>query len=122
MLRGDKTSEHKFYNHEKQEGTIMDFKEMRDTVLNLQDNNYDDFVKALISVEKGIEDKEVLDELYDRYMDEDSMGLLDENFDYLIDEMRDEGKVVESVEKKQEQEELVNLVGNLATDVKVENI
>ena len=45
--------------------------------------------------------KKVLDDLYNRYMDEDTMGLLDENFDYVIDEMRDEGIAVESVERKE---------------------
>ena len=107
---------------EKQEVKTMDFKEMKDMIIEMQDKNYDEFVKALIAVEKGIDDEKVLDSLYNRYMDEDSMSLLDENFDYIIDEMRDEGIVVDSIEKEKSQNELVNLVGNLTGDVKVEHI
>ena len=43
-----------------------------------------DFTKALISFEKGINDKESLDKIYQVYMDNDSMGLLNDEFDYLI--------------------------------------
>lgn len=35
----------------------MDFKEMKDMIIDMQEKNYDTFVKALISVEKGIEDE-----------------------------------------------------------------
>lgn len=100
----------------------MDFKEMKDMIIDMQEKNYDTFVKALISVEKGIEDEKVLDDLYNRYMDEDTMGLLDENFDYVIDEMRDEGIAVESVERKEQQEELTNITGNIVKDVDVKHI
>lgn len=79
----------------------MNFKEMKDRIFKMQDSDYDGFVKALISIEKGINNEEVLDKLYSRYMDQDSMGLLDENFDYMIDEMRDEGIVVESMETEE---------------------
>ena len=68
----------------------MDFKKMKDMIIDMQEQNYDYFVKALISVEKGIEDEKVLDNIYSRYMEEDTMGLLDENFDYIIDEMRND--------------------------------
>lgn len=71
----------------------MSFEKMKDTILNLQKEDYGNFIKALISIEKDIEKKEVLDELYDKYMENDSMGLIDENFDYLIDMMIEEGKI-----------------------------
>lgn len=71
----------------------MSFEKMKDTILNLQKEDYGNFIKALISIEKQIEKKEVLDELYYEYMENDSMGLIDENFDYLIDMMIEEGKI-----------------------------
>ena len=100
----------------------MNFKEMKDMIIDMQDKNYDEFVKALISVEKGIEDENVLNTVYNRYMDDDSMSLLDENFDYIIDEMRDEGISVERNEIGKLDNELVNIVGNITNDVRVEHI
>lgn len=62
----------------------MDFKEMRNTLEKMANDNFEDFTKALISFEKGINDKETLDKVYQDYMDNDSMGLLNDEFDYLI--------------------------------------
>lgn len=67
----------------------MDFKEMRNTLEKMANDNFEDFTKALISFEKGINDKETLDKVYQDYMDNDSMGLLNDEFDYLIVESRE---------------------------------
>lgn len=67
----------------------MDFKEMRNTLEKMANDNFEDFTKALISFEKGINDKESLDKVYQDYMDNDSMGLLNDEFDYLIGELRE---------------------------------
>jgi len=45
-------------------------------------------IGILISIEKGINDESVLDKLYDDYMDNDSLNLLHEEFDYMIEELR----------------------------------
>lgn len=63
----------------------MDFKEMRNTLEKMANDNFEDFTKALISFEKGINDKKYLDRVYQVYMDNDTMGLLNDEFDYLID-------------------------------------
>lgn len=62
----------------------MDFKEMKNTLEKMANDNFEVFTKALISFEKGINDKESLDKVYQVYMDNDSMGLLNDEFDYLI--------------------------------------
>ena len=67
----------------------MDFKEMRNTLEKMANDNFEDFTKALISFEKGINDKKYLDKVYQVYMDNDTMGLLNDEFDYLIDELRE---------------------------------
>ena len=67
----------------------MDFKEMRNTLEKMANDNFEDFTKALISFEKGINDKKSLDKAYQVYMDNDSMGLLNDEFDYLIVESRE---------------------------------
>lgn len=62
----------------------MDFKEMKNTLEKMANDNFEDFTKALISFEKGINDKESLDKIYQVYMDNDYMGLLNDEFDHLI--------------------------------------
>jgi hypothetical protein fgonA2_02294 len=65
-----------------------------------------------ISFGKGISDKEALDKLYQEYMDNDSMNLLNDEFDYLIDEFSENGQIKESV-AIEEGNDLVNFVGNV---------
>ena len=63
----------------------MDYKAVRDRIENMAHNNHRDFVKAIISIEKGIDDESVLDKLYNAYMDNDNLDLLNEDFDYMIE-------------------------------------
>ena len=62
----------------------MDYKAMRDRIADMANNNHRNFVKAIISIEKGINDERILDKLYNAYMDNDSLDLLNEEFDYMI--------------------------------------
>ena len=66
----------------------MDYKAMRDRIEYLVNDNYRDFVKAIISIEKGINDESVLNKLYDAYMENDSLNLLHDEFEYMIEELR----------------------------------
>ena len=66
----------------------MDYKVMRDRIEDMVNDNHRDFVKAIISIEKGINDERDLDKLYDTYMDNDSLNLLNEEFDHMIEESR----------------------------------
>ena len=63
----------------------MDYKAMRDRIEDMVNDNHRDFVKAIISIEKGIDDESVLDKLYNAYMDNDNLDLLNEDFDYMIE-------------------------------------
>ena len=58
----------------------MDYKTMRDRIEDMINDNHKDFVKALISMEKGINDESALDKLYEAYMDNDTVNLLHEEF------------------------------------------
>ena len=64
----------------------MDYKTMRDRIEDMVNDNHRDFVKVVISIEKDINDESVLDKLYDAYMDNDSLNLLNEEFDNMIEE------------------------------------
>ena len=61
---------------------------MRDRIEDMVNDNHRDFVKAIISIEKGVNDESALDKLYDAYMDNDSLDLLHDEFDYLIEDLR----------------------------------
>ena len=67
----------------------MDYKAMRNRIEDIVNDNHRDFVKAIISIEKGINDEGALDKLYDAYMDNDSLNLLHDEFDYLIENLRE---------------------------------
>jgi hypothetical protein len=58
----------------------MTIAEMKQTLETLQREDYPIFVKALLSIELGIEDVEKLDDLYYRYMKDDNWYLLDDKF------------------------------------------
>lgn len=66
----------------------MDYKAMRARIEDMVRDNHRDFIKAIISIEKGINDESALDKLYDDYKDNDSLNLLHDEFDYLIEELR----------------------------------
>jgi len=66
----------------------MDYKAMRYRIEDMAIDNHRDFVKAIISIEKGINDESALDKLYDAYIDNDSLNLLNEEFDDMIEKLR----------------------------------
>ena len=53
---------------------------MKEIIVKLQKENYPAFVKALVSIELGIEDGSKLDVLYEKYMKDDRWYLLDDKF------------------------------------------
>ena len=95
----------------------MNYKEMKNTIEQMANENYEDFTKALISFEKGVNDKEALDILYDNYTNNDSLTLLNEEFDYMIDELRESGQIKENESLEKEDNDLVNIVGNVVGEV-----
>ena len=66
----------------------MDYITMRDRIEDIVNDNHRDFVKVMISIEKDINDENVLDKLYNAYMDNDRLNLLHDEFDYLIKDLR----------------------------------
>ena len=97
----------------------MNYQEIRSMIEEMAKENHEDFVKALISFEKGIHDKDALNTLYERYMENDSMSLLHEEFDYMIDELRESGQIRGNVSFEKEENDLVNIVGNVVGKMEV---
>ena len=54
----------------------MKFAKMRNVLLQFQETDYRNFVKALISIETNCTDEEKLDNMYEKFMEDDSVNLL----------------------------------------------
>lgn len=98
----------------------MEYKDIRENLEEMMNDNYKDFIKALVSIEKGVNDEKALEEVYVLFMIKDTTGLLNDDFDYMIDDMKEQGKIVENTNELEEKDDLINLVGNIAG--KVENL
>lgn len=95
----------------------MNYNETRKMIENMASENYEDFIKAVISFEKGVNGKEALDTIYDNYTSNDSLTLLNEEFDYMIDELRENGQLKETEAITKEDDNLINIVGNIVGEV-----
>lgn len=82
-------------------------------------DDHKDFIKAIISMEKGINDERALDKLYDAYMDNDSLNLLHEEFDYMIEDLKEQGHIKDLPYVQEEKDNLINIVGNIVEEVDV---
>ncbi|WP_461467879.1 hypothetical protein [Parvimonas micra] len=58
-----------------------DFKEIKIELEKLKEDNYRNYIKAILSIELNIEQEEILDYLYDKYMDNDNFNLLNDEFE-----------------------------------------
>ncbi len=94
----------------------MNYDEIRNSIENMAQDNYQDFIKAIISYEKGINDKEALDTLYSQFMENDTVNLLHEEFDYMIDELREQGQI-KDIPYQPDKDDIVTLVGNVVGKV-----
>lgn len=63
----------------------MEFLETKKVIEEMMQKDYKTFVTALISIEKDITNQEVLDIMYQKYMNTDEMYLLNDEFDEMID-------------------------------------
>ncbi len=57
---------------------LMSHKNMKNQLQNMVNENYEDFVKALVSIETDIEDKNELNHLYGVYMNDDDLEFINE--------------------------------------------
>ena len=94
----------------------MNYDEIRNSIENMAKDNYQDLIKAIISYEKGINDKEALDTLYSQFMENDTVNLLHEEFDYMIDELREQGQI-KDIPYQPDKDDIVTLVGNVVGKV-----
>ena len=81
----------------------MNFEEVKDNLTFLIDNNYENFIKALISIEKNIKNKEILDDLYSIYINNDDLYLLNDEFDFFIEELEEKNKSIKKLNLKDDE-------------------
>ena len=55
-----------------------------DSINKMINDDYEGFVKALITIENGVEDIDLLDELYEKFMNNDGVSLINDYFEELI--------------------------------------
>ena len=66
------------YYDRRKEDLPMEFTEMKNLLLQLQQTDYRNFVKALVAIETNCNDEEKLESLYEKFMEEDTAALLNE--------------------------------------------
>lgn len=105
----------------------INFKIIKNNIEELMKENYGDFVRAMISIETGIEDLDLLDNIYEKYMDSD-FKLINDKFEDLKNkiemeklDMRDEKKEKEIWRKIREHEEWVKSNGLRGQQLNLEN-
>lgn len=65
----------------------MQFTEIKKQIEFMMQENYEDFIKALISIELCIEDKNVLNKVYNKYMENDDVNFIDDNLSDFVNEI-----------------------------------
>lgn len=65
----------------------MQFTEIKKQIEFMMQENYEDFIKVLISIELGIEDKNVLNKVYNKYMENDDVNFIDDNLSDFVNEI-----------------------------------
>ena len=116
------------------------FEAMKDTVSFLVEYNHKDYVKSVVSIETGIENEDLLDNIYEEYMQSDAT-LVDEKFyEYVEDETLEKGiedkekaadtskedlenkQAEEEKEQKSDKTETIDVTGNIVKDVEVKEL
>lgn len=65
----------------------MQFTEIKKQIEFMMQENYEDFIKALISIELCIEDKNVLNKVYNKYMENYDVNFIDDNLSDFVNEI-----------------------------------
>ena len=63
--------------------------------------------------------KTMRNQIEDMVNDNDSLNLLHEEFDYMIEDLREQGQIKDLPYVKEEKDNLINIVGNIVGEVDV---
>ena len=79
----------------------VNFKVMKNNIEEMMKENYGDFIRGIISIETGIEDLDLLDSIYEKYMDSD-FNLINDNFEDLKNDLLNYSNYDKEKEKENE--------------------
>lgn len=65
---------------------MFNWETMKAIVLELQDKNYKEFLKALVSIEKQIDDEKLLELVFQNYIEREHSGILNDEFNDCVQE------------------------------------
>ena len=65
---------------------MFNWETMKDIVLELQKKNYKEFLKAIISIEKQVDDEKLLELVFQNYIERGSSEILNDEFNDCIQE------------------------------------
>ncbi|MGX6979334.1 JAB domain-containing protein [Vagococcus elongatus] len=106
-----------FWNHGNYSNSYPQKKDSNivDTLNNLIDKDHEGFVKALIMQEMGVDSPDLLEELYERYMRNDGVNLINDYFEELIYELEGEipiisNRTIDINEQKNKEDDLCNKI------------
>ncbi|MBU3194725.1 JAB domain-containing protein [Clostridium algidicarnis] len=106
-----------FWNHGNYSNSYPQKKDSNivDTLNNLIDKDHEGFVKALIMQEMGVDSPDLLEELYERYMRNDGVNLINDYFEELIYELEGEipiigNRAIETDKKTNKEDDLCNKI------------
>lgn len=115
---GLQSNEEKFFwNHGNYSDYYPKYKDSNtiDALNSVIDKDYEGFVKALITLEMGVDNPDLLEELYERYMRNDGVNLINDYFEELIYELEGEipiigNRAIETDEKTNKEDDLCNKI------------
>lgn len=97
-MEQDKVETDNYLHLAKKEFAEVEFREMKENIEELMFDNYENFIKAIISIEKGVEDLDVLNNVYSHYMDNE-YNLLNDSFESAINELDSSEHEINSLNK-----------------------
>lgn len=62
----------------------MEYKELKDKLKEIKEKDHEKFVKAILALELDIKDEKVLNKLYEKFVSNDKMMLINEEFQHLL--------------------------------------
>lgn len=66
-----------------------DFKRIKASISSMMEDNYKEFIQALMSIELGIDNLQDLEELYRLYMEQDDFPLLSDSFEEIKNQVNE---------------------------------
>ena len=76
----------------------MQSKIMRENIKEIINNHFEDFVKALIEIEKKIDDEDMLNEIYEEYVN-NNVSLLNHDFDLIIEKI-EKDNIIKNIRRR----------------------